>query len=66
MGLIRYINMLAPALAMEEIYGARRRVAGKPTGKGNNTTPPTYIKNKKKKFGEKKLSKKQRKQNNLL
>ncbi len=61
MGLTKYLSMLIPALAMEEVY-TTRRAAGKPTGKGNGTTPPTHVKNKKKKFGEKKLSKKQRKQ----
>lgn len=45
----------------QDIYTTKPRKAGKPSGKGNDTQPPTYIKNKKKEFGAKKLSKKQRK-----
>lgn len=43
------------------LYQTSYRPAGKPTGKGNNTQPFCHVKSKKKKFGERKLSKKQRK-----
>ncbi len=45
----------------QDIYMTKSPKAGKPSGKGNNTQPLTYIKPKKKEFGTKKLSKKQRK-----
>lgn len=45
----------------QNIYTTKPPKAGKPSGKGNDTQPPTYIKPKKKEFGIKKLSKKQRK-----
>lgn len=45
----------------QDIYTTKPRKAGKPSGKGNDTQPPTYIKPKKKEFGVKKISKKQRK-----
>lgn len=43
-----------------DLYDTRRIVAGKPTGIGNETRPYTHRKVKKKIFGKRKLSKKQR------
>lgn len=51
----------AAMMADSRVFTTNRRVAGKPTGKGNNTTDITKRKAKKKKYGEKKLSKRQRK-----
>ena len=62
MGLLRYLNAL---VLMADTYNApyqtRLRPAGRPTGKGNETTPYTHFKPKKKEFGTRKLTKKQRK-----
>ena len=51
----------AVAMIDVDLYDTRRRIAGKPTGIGNETRPYTHRKVKKKVFGERKLSKKQRK-----
>ncbi|MBR2502100.1 MAG: hypothetical protein IKB68_06470 [Rikenellaceae bacterium] len=45
----------------KDYFGLRHPVAGKPTGQGNETKPFTHVKRKKKKYGERKLSKKERK-----
>ena len=60
MGIFKYIDQVA-LMAYSSLFATNRRAAGKPTGKGNNTTDITKRKAKKKKFGEKKLSKRQRK-----
>ena len=60
MGIFKYFAQVA-LMADRSLFATNRRVAGKPTGKGNNTTDITRRKAKKKKFGEKKLSKRQRK-----
>lgn len=57
-GIYRLMNIMGD---YQDIYATKPRKAGKPSGKGNDTQPPTYIKPKKKEFGTKKLSKKQRK-----
>lgn len=41
-------------------YQLQNVPAGKPTGKGNETKPYTHTKSKKKKYGERRLSKRQR------
>lgn len=46
-----------------QLYTFRKRRAGRPSGRGNNTTPPTYIKPKKKVWGSPRLTKKQRRKN---
>lgn len=61
MGIMRYIGQVA-AMVDADLYATRRRKAGKPTGIGNETKPITHRKVKKKKFGSRKLSKKQRKE----
>lgn len=62
MGLMKYLNaVVLMAGAYEEPYQTKLRPAGKPTGKGNETTPITHFKPKKKGFGERRLTKKQRK-----
>ena len=57
-GIYRLKNIMGD---YQDIYTTKLPKAGKPSGKGNNTQSPTYIKTKKKEFGTKKLSKKQRK-----
>ena len=59
MGIMSYIGQVA-AMVCADFYATRRIIAGKPTGVGNETKPYTHRKTKKKKFGERKLSKKQR------
>lgn len=62
MGLIKYLTaVLQMTTAYDTPYQARLRPAGKPTGRGNNTTPIGHFRPKKKKFGARKLTKKQRK-----
>lgn len=61
MGIMSYIGQVV-AMVDAGLYATRRRIAGKPTGIGNETKPYTHCKAKKKKFGERKLSKKQRKE----
>ena len=46
-----------------QLYTFRKRRAGSPSGIGNYTTPPTYIKPKKKVWGSPRLTKKQRRKN---
>lgn len=63
---MRLINHLTKVLQMvgspyDSPYQLQSVPAGKPIGKGNNTQPFCHVKSKKKKFGERKLSKKQRK-----
>lgn len=43
-----------------DYFYPRVRVAGKLTGQGNETKPFTHVKRKKKKYGERKLSKKEK------
>lgn len=62
MGLLKHLNAFLITTASYDLpYQTRLRPAGKPTGKGNETTPITHFKPKKKEFGERKLTKKQRK-----
>lgn len=64
MGLFTYLSKVASMIdlaADNRIFLTRYKPAGKPSGLGNYTTPPTHIKPKKKAYGTKKLSKKQRK-----
>lgn len=44
-----------------DVFMTKPPKAGKPSGKGNNTQPLIHFKPKKKEFGTKKLSRKQRK-----
>ena len=60
MGIVRIISQVA-AMVDVDLYAPRWRVAGKPTGIGNETKPITRRKVKKKIFGSRKLSKQQRK-----
>lgn len=62
MGIISYIAQVE-AMVGADLYASRRIIAGKPTGIGNETKPYTHRKTKKKIFGERKLSKQQRKKN---
>lgn len=62
MGLMKYLNaVLQMITAVDTPYQARLRPVGKPMGRGNDTTPIGHFRPKKKKFGERKLTKKQRK-----
>lgn len=64
MGLFTYLSKVAAMVdsaAENRVFLTRHKSAGKPSGLGNSTTPPTHIKPKKKAYGTKKLSKKQRK-----